>query len=426
MSYEFLKKNYSIHKNVYDYIEDNCNELKEVFEKYEKIKEFNQLKVLNIFAKNKLAQSDFSYTTGYGYGDIGRDKTEKIFADIFKTEDAIVRPIISSGTHAISLVLTAILSKDDIMISITDDPYDTLLEVIGIKGNEYGNLISNGVIYKSIKLINNRFDKEKIKENLKLNPKMVYIQRSTGYGLKRAITISEIEEIIKFIRNINKEVIIMVDNCYGEFVEDREPTEVGADICAGSLIKNAGGSIALSGGYIVSSKKYISMISNRLYAPGIGKETGLSFDMTRSMLQGLFFAPHIIYEAVKSSLLFCKTYSKLGYDVYPKMKDNRSDIIQAIVFNNEEKLIKFVQSIQKAASVGSNVIPYPWDMPGYSNQIIMASGGFVDGSSIEISADGPLREPFAAYYQGGVVFEQAKLACMLSIQNLNENLNITN
>lgn len=420
MNFEFLKDNYGIEKEIFDIVENKSKNLRNVFETYEQIKENNQIKIINSFMKNKLSQSDFSYSTGYGYGDSGRDKTEKIFADIFKTEDALVRPIISSGTHAISISLNALLKSGEKMLSISDHPYDTLLEVIGIKGNEYGNLISRGIIYDSVSLIDNKFDFEAIKSKIE-NTKLVYIQRSTGYGLKRAITIREIEEAVEYVKRINPNILVMVDNCYGEFTEDREPTEVGVDICAGSLIKNPGGGIALSGGYIVGSRKIVDMVSNILYAPGLGKETGMTFDMTRSTLQGLFFAPHVTHEALKSAILFCEIYSDLGFEVYPKNKDPRSDIIQSIVFNDSKKSIAFVQGIQKAATVGAHVIPYPWDMPGYSDKVIMASGGFVDGSSIELSADGPLREPYVAYYQGGIVFEQAKLACMITLQNMKDN-----
>ncbi len=418
MDFEFLNKHYKITKDAYDIVTEACKFIDEKDKKLREIKEYNQIKILKIFKDVGLNQSDFSYTTGYGYGDRGREKTEEIFARLFSTEDAFVRPAISSGTHALALSLFALLNPGDTLLSITDHPYDTLKEVIGITGNSENSLINKGVKYDHINLVDNKINYTSLKDKLSDKIKLILIQRSTGYGLKRALTISEIEQAIRFIKDKSPETIIMVDNCYGEFTDYKEPTEIGADLCVGSLIKNPGGSIASGGGYIASSEEIIKKISEHFYAPGIGKETGLTFDTTRPTLQGLFFAPHITNEAIKSALLFCKIFSDLGYDTYPKLDDKRSDIIQAIVFNDEEKLIKFVQSIQMAASVGASVVPYPWEMPGYDDKVIMASGGFIDGSSIEISADGPIRPPYVAYYQGGVVFEQAKLAAMIALTNI--------
>lgn len=419
MNYEFLNKHYKINKKAFDIVEKACEYVEENSKELDQIREYNQIKILNIYRGVGLSQSDFAYSTGYGYGDRGREKTEEIFAKLFNTEDSFVRSAISSGTHALAITLFSLLNYNDKMLSITDHPYDTLKSVIGIEGDSPNSLIKKGVKYDHIDLIDNKIDFVKLEEKLKKEPiKLVLIQRSTGYGLKRALTIDEIEEAISFIKKISPESIVMVDNCYGEFTDYKEPTEVGADVCVGSLIKNPGGAIALGGGYIAGSKEIITAISDHFYAPGLGKETGLTHDTTRSTLQGLFFAPHITNQALKSALLFCKIYSDLGYKTYPALDDKRSDIIQAIVFEDPDKVINFVQAIQMAASVGASVVPYPWEMPGYNDQVIMASGGFIDGSSIEISADGPLRPPYVAYYQGGVVFEQAKLAAMISLTKL--------
>lgn len=420
MDFQFLKDNYDINKKAFDFVEKACIDVLENARELDSIKEYNQIKVLNALKKSSLSQSDFSYATGYGYGDRGREKTEEIFATVFNTEDSLVRPSISSGTHALSITLFSMLSPGDTLLSITGHPYDTLQEVIGITGSNRNTLKSKGINYDYIPLIGDKINLDSIQNKINNTVRLVLIQRSTGYGLRKALTVDEIAEAIKVVKGINPEIVVMVDNCYGEFTEINEPTDRGADLCVGSLIKNPGGAIAQGGGYIVGKKELIEDIADHFYAPGIGKEIGLTYDTTRSTLQGLFFAPHITNEAIKSALLFCKVYSDLGFDTFPNYDDKRSDIIQSIVFNDREKLITFVQAIQMAASVGSTVVPYPWDMPGYDDEVIMASGGFIDGSSIELSADGPLREPYAAYYQGGVVFEQAKLACMITLSKLEE------
>lgn len=420
MDFQFLKDNYDINKKAFDFVEKACIDVLENARELDSIKEYNQIKVLNALKKSSLSQSDFSYATGYGYGDRGREKTEEIFATVFNTEDSLVRPSISSGTHALSITLFSMLSPGDTLLSITGHPYDTLQEVIGITGSNRNTLKSKGINYDYIPLIGDKINLDSIQNKINNTVRLVLIQRSTGYGLRKALTVDEIAEAIKVVKGINPEIVVMVDNCYGEFTEINEPTDRGADLCVGSLIKNPGGAIAQGGGYIVGKKELIEDIADHFYAPGIGKEIGLTYDTTRSTLQGLFFAPHITNEAMKSALLFCKVYSDLGFDTFPNYDDKRSDIIQSIVFNDREKLITFVQAIQMAASVGSTVVPYPWDMPGYDDEVIMASGGFIDGSSIELSADGPLREPYAAYYQGGVVFEQAKLACMITLSKLEE------
>lgn len=418
MNFEFVRDKYDINKDAFERVEKASEYVSKIQKELDQIKEFNQIKVLNAFREVGLSQADFAYSTGYGYGDRGREKTEEIFAKIFNAEDAFVRPSISSGTHALSTTLFSILNHGDNMLSITDHPYDTLQEVIGIVGENRNSLINKGINYDHIELVDNKINYEMLESKLSDKVKLVLIQRSTGYGLKRALTIEEIDEAISKVKSISPNTIVMVDNCYGEFTDIKEPTDVGADVCVGSLIKNPGGAIALGGGYIVGKRNIIEDIADHFYAPGLGKETGLTFDTTRSTLQGLFFAPHITIEAIKNAILFCKIYSDLGFKTYPSLSDKRSDIIQAIIFNNEDILVNFVQAIQMAASVGANVVPYPWDMPGYTDKVIMASGGFIDGSSIEISADGPIREPYVAYYQGGVFYEQGKLAAMISLSKL--------
>ncbi|MDY4197066.1 MAG: methionine gamma-lyase family protein, partial [Peptoniphilaceae bacterium] len=339
----------------------------------------------------------------------------KIFRDVFCAEDAIMRASIASGTHALATVLFSLLERGDRLLAVTGDPYDTLQEVIGIRGKEIGTLLEKGVIYDAVPLADGKPDYLRIEAALQKNVKLIEIQRSTGYTDRRALTITEIQALIQHIRAVMPDVMILVDNCYGEFTEEKEPLEVGADVIAGSLIKNPGGGIAVSGGYIAGKKEIITRCINHLTAPGLGKDTGLTFGTTRTTLQGLFFAPHITMEALRGALLFAKTYESMGFRVVPASSDPRSDIIEAIELRDGEKVIAFCRAVQKAASVGSDAVPYPWDMPGYSDPVIMASGGFIDGSSIEVSADGPMREPYMVYYQGGVVYEQAKLACLLTV-----------
>ncbi|MDY3052274.1 MAG: methionine gamma-lyase family protein [Ndongobacter sp.] len=387
------------------------------------IKEYNQLKVLAAFQRNELSQADFFSATGYGYGDRGREKAEHIFRDVFRAEDAIVRPSISSGTHALSTILFSLLRNGDRMIAATGHPYDTLQEVIGIRGSEVGTLLEKGVVYEGVALTaGGQIDWNALDHALQTPVKLVELQRSTGYSDRRAFTIAEIEEAVLFIRKRQPNAIIMVDNCYGEFTEKREPLEAGADIIAGSLIKNPGGGIAVSGGYIAGRRALIERCINHLTAPGLGKETGLTFGTTRLTLQGFFLAPHITMEALRGALLFAEVFAEAGYAVVPAAEDPRSDIIQCIRLGSADKVVAFCRAVQSAASVGSEVVPYPWDMPGYSDPVVMASGGFIDGSSIEVSADGPLRAPFFVYYQGGLVYEQAKLACMRSLVEIEKQV----
>ncbi|MDD7306321.1 MAG: methionine gamma-lyase family protein [Peptoniphilaceae bacterium] len=395
--------------------------LKSDFEKLEKISEFNQYKVLKAFKENNLSTMDFNQATGYGYGDVGRNTTESIFSSIFKSQDALVRPNIVSGTHAISLVLYALLNHGDKVISLNGNPYDTLQQVLGIKGNKKGNLAEKGVVYNCLDLKNNMFDYDNFERIIKSDTKMVMLQRSTGYSQRRAFTINEIEKAIKKIRSLNENVIIFVDNCYGEFTETREPIEVGADIVAGSLIKNLGGGIAITGGYICGKKDLIEYCANTLTAPGIGKDEGLSFGINRSLLQGLYFSPHTTIESIKVGLLFAKAFNKLGYEVIPKVNDPRSDIVQSIQLKSKEKLKLFCKSIQETCSVDANLTPIADDMPGYEDKVIMSSGGFVEGATSELSADGPLREPYTVYLQGGLNYFHGKLALLNVLSQFEKN-----
>ncbi|MBU5314298.1 methionine gamma-lyase family protein [Tissierella carlieri] len=418
-----LCKQFDLDKEIIEFINEKEKLILNKFSKIDEIKEYNQYKVINAMQECRLSSTDFNWTTGYGYGDIGRDKVEQIYANVFSAEDALVRPAIASGTHALTLTLSGLLRPGDELIAITGAPYDTLQKVIGVKGDMSGTLMEYGVKYKEIPLKGNTIDIEEVIKNISQDTKILMIQRSTGYSDRRALTIEEIEIAIKNIREYNKNVIIMVDNCYGEFLEFREPTEVGADIMAGSLIKNPGGGIALSGGYIVGKSSLVEQVANRLTAPGLGKECGLTFGTTRSTLQGLFLAPHIVSEAVKGALLVAVVYKELGFNVVPDVNDLRSDIIQGVQLNTPERVIEFCRGIQAASVVDSYVIPEAWDMPGYEDKVIMAAGGFIEGSSIELSADGPIREPYFAYYQGGLTYEHCKLGAMKSLNNLyRENL----
>lgn len=414
-----LCKQFDLDKEIIEFVNRKEKLILNKFNRIDEIKEYNQYKVINAMQECRLSSTDFNWTTGYGYGDIGRDKVEQIYAHVFNTEDALVRPAIASGTHALTLTLSGLLRPGDELVAITGAPYDTLQKVIGVKGNMSGTLMDYGVIYKEIPLIGNVINIKEVIKNISKDTKILMIQRSTGYSDRRALTIEEIENAIKAIREHNKDVIIMVDNCYGEFLEFKEPTEVGADIMAGSLIKNPGGGIALSGGYIVGKSNLVEQIANRLTAPGLGKECGLTFGTTRSTLQGLFLAPHIVSEAVKGALLVAIVYKELGFNVVPDVDDLRSDIIQGVQLNSPERVVEFCRGIQAASVVDSYVVPEAWDMPGYEDKVIMAAGGFIEGSSIELSADGPIREPYFAYYQGGLTYEHCKLGVMKSLNNLN-------
>lgn len=416
-----LCKQFGIDKKVINFVNAKEKLIKDKFSKIDEIKEYNQYKVINSMQKARLSSTDFNWTTGYGYGDVGRDKVEEIYSSIFNVEDALVRPTIVSGTHAITLTLSGLLRPGDEFISITGSPYDTLQKVIGTEDNQEGTLLDYGIKYKEISLIRGKINTEEVINNLSKDTKLLLIQRSTGYSNRKAITIDEIKNVIKKIKKVNENVIIMVDNCYGEFLENIEPTDVGADIMAGSLIKNPGGGLALAGGYIVGRENLVKKVANRSTAPGLGKDCGLTFGTTRSTLQGLFLAPHIVSEAVKGSMLIGIVYKELGFEIIPEIDDTRSDIIQAIKFNSPDRVVEFCKGIQRASAVDSYVVPMPWDMPGYDDKVIMAAGGFIEGSSIELSADGPMREPYFAYYQGGLNYEHCKLGAMMSLDNLYKN-----
>ncbi len=388
--------------------------LKSKFEYLEDVSLFNQEKVLNAFKKNKISLRHFNGTTGYGYGDEGRDTLNSLVADIFNAETAICSPNIVSGTHALSLSLFGILRPNDVVLSISGKPYDTLNDVIN--GENIGSLKDFGVIWNNLPLNNSEFDTDKIAKFLtNTQTKMVYIQRSRGYEWRDAISVNKIGEIIKFIRNLGFDGCVMVDNCYGEFVEKIEPTDVGASIIAGSMIKNPGGGIAPTGGYIAGEKKYVDLIAGRLTAPSIGGEVGSYAYGYRLFYQGLFVAPHVVKEALKGSLLFGEVLKSLGYETSPETDKIPYDITRSIKFNDREKLISFIQNIQANSPIDSYVQVLPWDMPGYDDEVIMAAGCFVEGASIELSADAPVKPPYIAYLQGGITYEH----CVLALKNLN-------
>lgn len=393
--------------------------IKEEFEKVEKIEELNTLKVLAACQKYNLSDMHFGTTTGYGYGDIGRDTIEKIFAEVLGAEDALVRNQFISGTHALTVALFAMLRPNDTMLSINGKPYDTLDEVIGITPNK-SSLKSYGIKYEQIDLVGNEFDTEKIIERVKQgNIKLICMQRSRGYALRDSLSLENIKNIIEEIRKVNKEVIIMVDNCYGEFVDTIEPCSLGADIIVGSLIKNLGGGIAPNGAYIAGKKELVELAAERLTAPGLGKEVGPSLGINRSLIQGLFSAPQVVASSIKTAIFASRMLEELGYEVSPKYNEKRSDIVQTISFGNPDKLIKFCQGIQKGSPVDSNSIPEPWDMPGYTDKVIMAAGTFTQGSSIELSCDAPIREPYTAFMQGGLTYRYGKLGVLRAISEIN-------
>ena len=396
------------------------NELKPIYENIEKICEANSQKVLNAFQNCNLSEVHFNSATGYGIDEPGRNKIEEIYAEVFKAEDALVRVQLISGTHALAVTLSGILRPGDTMVSITGAPYDTLKTVIGISKEESkSSLKAYGIKYEQIELVENDFALEAIKERLsKQDVKLVEIQRSRGYSTRKSLTIEKIKKAIKAIREVNKDVIIMVDNCYGEFVEEKEPTEVGADIAVGSLMKNLGAGIATGGAYIVGRKDLIELCSERLTSPGIGKEIGPSLNQNPLILKGLFFAPSVVASAVKTMVFASKMLEELGFDVEPKYNEPRADIVQTIKLGDAEKLIKFCQGIQKASPVDSNVIPEPSDMGGYDDKVIMAAGTFTQGSTIELSCDGPIREPYIVYMQGSLTYEYGKLGILRAISDM--------
>lgn len=416
---KFLHDVYGIRNEVLDKAETAEKKIETELKYYDEVREYNQLKVLNAFHEERVSDSNFIQSTGYGYDDIGRDKLDRVYSRIFKTEAALVRPHFVNGTHAITSVLFGILRPGDTMVAATGRPYDTLHNVIGIgKKKNIGSLIEHGVKYTEVPLKNNTFDIDGILEALKDEKvKLVHIQRSTGYSWRKSISVDEMAPVIARIKEVRPDAVVFVDNCYGEFIERKEPTEAGADIVAGSLIKNPGGSIAPTGGYICGRKDLVDLASYRLTVPGIGGECGSTFGVTRLMYQGLFLAPHIAIEAVKGAVFCAALMEDFGYDVKPRYNERRTDIIQAIRFGKERPLINFVKGIQYGAPVDAMAECEPWDMPGYDDKIIMASGSFVQGSSIELSCDAPIREPYIAYMQGGITYDHAKTGILIAANN---------
>lgn len=409
-------------ENIIKLVNDSEEKLYDEFKKIDEICEFNSLKVLNAFWNNKLSEAHFSSTTGYGYNDIGRDTIEKIFAEIFGAEDALVRSQFISGSHALSVALFSYLRPSDTMISISGLPYDTLHEVIGIVPND-SSLKSFGVKYEQIDLINDDFDYEKIEERLKKSKiKLIEIQRSKGYSTRKSISNEKIKKVVDLIRKYDKDVIIMVDNCYCEFVDKTSPIEMGADIIVGSLIKNLGGGIAPNGAYIAGKKKLVDLAGERLTLPGEGREVGPTLGINKQILEGLFLSSSVVASALKTAVLASKVLEELGYKVEPRYNEERVDIVQNIEFGSEEDLIKYCQGIQSASPVDSFAVPIPWDMPGYEDKVIMAAGTFTQGSSIELSCDGPIRKPYIAYMQGSLTYEYGKIAIIKAVSNLTKVL----
>ncbi len=395
-------------------------EIAPIFQKIDSLEERNSLKVLNAFRKYQISESHFGSSTGYGYDDLGRDTIEKVFATVLGSEDALVRGQFISGTHALTVALFAYLRPGDLLLSITGKPYDTLDEVIGLVENP-SSLKAFGVKYDQIDLVDNDFDDEKIVTYLKEHKvKLIELQRSKGYSTRKSITMDKVERIVKKIKKVDPEVIIMVDNCYCEFVSEKEPTEVGVDVMVGSLIKNLGGGLAPNGAYIAGRKDLVTLAAERLTVPGEGREVGPTLGINKSFLQGLFMAPSVVSSSLKTAVFTSRMLEKLGFEVEPKYDEERADIVQNIIFHASSKLIKYCQGIQIASPIDSFAIPEPWDMPGYTDQVIMAAGTFTQGSSIELSCDGPIRNPYIAYQQGSLTYTYGKLGVMKAITNLLE------
>ena len=417
---EFLMNEFRISEYVIDLKDRALKDIEEEFKYYDEVREYNQYKILSAFRNERVSDSMFNFSTGYGYGDIGRDTLDRVYAKVFKAEKALVRPHFVNGTHALACVLFGLLLPGDTLLTVTGKPYDTLHSIIGISDETgIGSLKDLKVNYVELALKDGKPNLELIKAKLpEIKPKVVHIQRSTGYGWRNSLNISEIEETIKTIKAVHPDAIVFVDNCYGEMVEKMEPTEVGADIVAGSLIKNLGGSVAPTGGYVAGREKLVDLASYRLTTPGLGGEVGSTFGVNRLLFQGLFLSPMIVMEAVKGAVFSARIMELAGFEVKPSSMDRRTDIIQAIKFNDKDKLIKFVKGIQYAAPVDSFAECEPWDMPGYKDQVIMAAGAFVQGASIELSCDAPIREPYIAYLQGGITFDHAKIGTMIALSNI--------
>ncbi len=424
VSTENIKKMYcgqlGISEVVYDYCENIIASLEKRFEEIDRVAEYNQMKVINAMQKNHVSEMHLNGTSGYGYNDDGRDTLEQVYADIFGTEAALVRPQIMCGTHALNVALSANLRPGDELLSPVGKPYDTMDEIIGIRPSK-GSLAEYGITYRQVDLLENgEFDYENIRKAINERTKLVTIQRSKGYATRPTLSVERIGELIKFIKTVKPEVICMVDNCYGEFVELIEPSQAGADMIVGSLIKNPGGGLAPCGGYIAGTKECVEQAAYRLSSPGLGREVGATLGVNQSFYQGLFLAPTVVAGALKGAIFAANVYEKLGYRVIPDGTEDRFDIIQSVELKTPEALIAFCKGIQSAAPVDSYVTPEPWAMPGYDSDVIMAAGAFVQGSSIELSADGPLKEPYAVYFQGGLTWYHAKLGIMMSLQKMYE------
>ncbi|HFF9316197.1 aminotransferase class I/II-fold pyridoxal phosphate-dependent enzyme [Clostridium perfringens] len=418
---ELLKKQYGFTDETIKLYNQAIIDVENEFKIYDEIREYNQLKVLKAFQEERISDNHFTNSTGYGYGDIGRDTLDLVYARIFNAEKALVRPHFVNGTHALGTALFGNLRPGDTILAVTGSPYDTLHSVIGISGEEnIGSLKEYGVNYKQVDLVDGKINIEKALEMIKEDEsiKLIHMQRSTGYGWRNAFQVKELGEAIKAIKELREDLIVFVDNCYGEFIDIIEPTDVGADLIAGSLIKNIGGGIAPTGGYIVGKEKYVEQASYRLTVPGIGAECGCTFGVMKDFYQGLFLAPHVAIEALKGAIFCARIMELAGFEVLPKYNDKRSDIIQAIKFNDKEKLIKFCKGVQYASPIDSFVECEPWAMPGYSDEVIMAAGAFIQGSSIELSADAPIREPYIAYLQGGLTFDHAKIGVLIALNNI--------
>ncbi len=415
---QMMYKELGISEKVYSYGQEIEATLKERFESIDKVAEYNQLKVLHAMQESRVSEGCFHYASGYGYSDQGRDTLEEVYAKTFHTESALVRPQITCGTHALALALGANLRPEDEVLSPVGKPYDTLEEVIGIRASK-GSLAEYGISYRQVDLLEDgTFDYEKIKEAVGEKTKLVTIQRSKGYQTRPSFSVTQIGQLIAFVKQLKPDVICMVDNCYGEFVETIEPSDVGADMIVGSLIKNPGGGLAPIGGYIAGKKEYIENCAYRLTAPGLGKEVGASLGVMQSFFQGFFLAPTVVAGALKGAIFAANVYERLGFPVIPNGTESRHDIIQAVTLGSPEGVIAFCKGIQAAAPVDSYVSPEPWAMPGYDSDVIMAAGAFVQGSSIELSADGPIKPPYAVYFQGGLTWEHAKLGILMSLEQL--------
>ncbi len=420
---ELLLTEYKISHDTFHLGESVERKLKNAFEQIEKTKEYNFYKVLLAMKKIGLSDQHFNWTTGYGYSDLGREKIDTLYAEVFRTEDAIVRSSFANGTHVLGLCLKSLLQPGDGLISVTGKPYDTLDELIGIKGDYQNSLMKREIDYQEIPFTNRgTLDFQGITKALHNSPqaKMIYIQRSTGYHYRKALTIENIQAVVTLVKSIKPDIICMVDNCYGEFLEIKEPSEVGVDVLAGSLIKNPGGGIVLSGGYIAGKEILIKQIAREHTLPGIERECGLTFGQSRSLFQGLFLAPNIVSQAIKSAVFCGALFQEAGYEVKPEPLEMRSDIIQSIHLGSKEKVLAFCEAIQTVAPVDAFVKPEPWDMPGYSHKIIMAAGTFIQGSSIELSADAPIKEPYIVYFQGGLDYAHGKIGALKALENLKQ------